>query len=410
MQDLQKRLEEYAKVIIRKGLGLEEGQPVIIRISAALGAFTELLVEEAYRQGASNVRVEFHHQPLTRLHYKYQTTENLSKVSKRYIAELEENIELKPAMLHIDSSDPDGLQGIDQEKMQKVSQAQYPIIKPYRDQLENKYIWCIAAAASPEWAAKVFPDLEEDEAVYKLWDEIMKACHVDGEKDAVKAWDEHNRNFDERSKWLNDHAFDYLHLKSDEGTDFKVWLNDKVEWAGGSEALGTGQVFNPNMPTEEIFTTPISGKAEGIVHSSKPLSTRGQILDNFWIEFENGSAVRWDAEKGKDVLDSLLTMDEGAARLGEVALVPDASPISQSGILYYNTLFDENASCHLAIGRGFSNLLEGFEDMTNEERIAAGINDSMIHVDFMIGSPSMQIDGVTRSGEVVPVFRNGNWA
>lgn len=410
MQDLQKRLEEYAKIIIQKGLGLQEGQPLIIRIDAGHGAFAELLVEEAYRRGSSNVRVEFSHQPLTRLHFKYQTTESLSNVPKRRIAELEENIELKPATLYIDSSDPDGLQGIDQEKMQKVSQAQYPIIKPYRDQLENKYAWCIAAAASPEWAAKVFPELEEDEAVYKLWDEILKACHVDGEKDALKAWDEHNANFDERSKWLNDQAFDYLHLKSAEGTDFKVWLNDKIKWAGGSETLGTGQVFNPNMPTEEIFTTPIAGKAEGVVHSSKPLSTRGQILDNFWIEFENGSAVRWDAEKGKDVLDSLLTMDEGAARLGEVALVPDASPISQSGILYYNTLFDENASCHLAIGRGFSNLLEGFEDMSKEDHEAAGINDSMIHVDFMIGSPSMQIDGVTRSGEIVPIFRDGNWA
>lgn len=410
MQGLQKRLEEYAKIIIQKGLGLQEGQPLVIRMSAAHGAFAELLVEEAYRQGSSDVRVEFNHQPLTRLHYKYQTTESLSEIPPRRLAELQENIDRKPATLFIDSSDPDGLQGIDQEKMQKVSQAQFPIIKPYRDQIENKYAWCIAAASSPEWARKVFPDLDEAEAVDKLWDEILKACHVDGEKDALKAWDEHNRNFDERSKWLNDNAFDYLHLKSDEGTDFKVWLSDKIKWGGGADTLGTGQVFNPNMPTEEIFTTPIAGKAEGVVHSSKPLSSRGQIIDNFWIEFEDGSAVRWDAEKGKDVLDSLLTMDEGARRLGEVALVPDASPISQSGILFYNTLFDENASCHLAIGRGFSNLLDGFEDMSKEEQEAAGINESMIHVDFMIGSPSMQIDGVTRSGEVVPIFRDGNWA
>lgn len=410
MQGLQKRLEEYAKIIIQKGLGLQEDQPLIINISAAHGAFAELLVEEAYRQGSSDVRVEFYHQPLTRLHYAYRTTENLSRVSPRIIAEFEENIERKPATLFIDSSDPDGLQGIDQEKMQKVSQAQFPIIKPYRDQLENKTAWCIAAASSPEWAKKVFPDLDEAEAVDKLWDEILKACHVDGEKDALQAWDEHNRNFDERSKWLNDNAFDYLHMTSDEGTDFKVWLSDKIKWGGGTDTLGTGQVFNPNMPTEEIFTTPIAGKAEGIVHSSKPLSTRGQIIDNFWIEFEDGSAVRWDAEQGKDVLDSLLTMDDGARRLGEVALVPDSSPISQSGILFYNTLFDENASCHLAVGRGFSNLLEGFENMSKEEHEAAGINESMIHIDFMIGSASMNIDGVTRSGEVVPIFRNGNWA
>lgn len=407
MRDL---LEKYAKLIVQMGINVQEGQGVVISIEADQTELAELLVKECYAAGAKKVRVEFGWQAIDKMNMINQDAETLGTLAEWQKAKLQERVDELPALIYIDSADPDGLKGVDPEKMQKVQQMRYPVIKPYRDKMENKYQWCIAAAASRDWAKKVFPEKSEDEAYEALWEAILTSARVTADSDPVKNWEEHNARFHEHCEKLNDMQFDYLHYRSPQGTDLKVWLSDDIIWAGGDEPLGNGVRFNPNIPTEETFTTPIAGKAEGVVYSTKPLSYQGQIIDNFKIRFEDGKAVEWSAEEGEELLGKMLTLDEGAAKLGECALVPHQSPISQSGILFYNTLFDENASCHLAIGAGFTNLVKDYDKYTLEEMYDMGVNKSMTHVDFMIGSAELDIDGYTRDGECVPVFRDGNWA
>jgi aminopeptidase len=318
-------------------------------------------------------------------------------------------VEEIPCRIYIESEDPDGLKGVNIEKMQKASMATYPIIKPFRDAIENKEQWTIAAIPSYKWAQKVFPNDTKRVAYEKLWNEILKTVYVDAENDASLAWENHNREFKERCDWLNNAKFDYLEYKSANGTDFRASLIPSANWLGGGETSLQGYYFNPNMPTEEIFTSPKKGFAEGKLVSTKPLSYQGQLINNFWIVFKEGKAVEWDAEVGKEQLDKMLGMDEGAPYLGELALIPCNSPISNSGVLFYNTLFDENASCHVALGKGFSNVLEGFDKLSLEECTALGINDSMIHVDFMIGTSDMNITGY-KDGKATPIFVNGEWA
>jgi aminopeptidase len=301
------------------------------------------------------------------------------------------------------------MKGVDQEKMSKARRALYPIIKPYREAMENKHQWCIAAVPGKAWAKKVFPDMPVNKAVEELWKVILYTARADG-KNPVTAWKEHNQDLRARCDYLNGLGLQYLEYKSGNGTNFKVELMERSMFCGGMEKTIKGKSFNPNIPSEEVFTTPMAGRAEGIVYSSKPLSYMGELIDEFSIRFENGKAVEVKAKQGEKLLKEMVAMDEGAAMLGEVALIPYNSPICQSGVLFYNTLFDENASCHLALGMGFNDCLKGFEKMTNEERKACGVNDSMIHVDFMIGTPDMDIVGVTRAGERVQIFKNGNWA
>lgn len=315
-----------------------------------------------------------------------------------------------PAMIHILSDDPDGLNGVDQEKMQKSNAARRKIVKKYRDAMENRHQWTIVAAPSKAWAKKVFPGLTCAKAKDQLWEAILQTVRVDKSNDPIEAWAEHNRNFQEKCKILTEYDFDRLHYTSSNGTDFTVWLIPHARWIGGGETALNGVYYNPNMPTEEIFTSPMKGKAEGKLVSTKPLSYQGQLIEDFSITFEAGKAVEWEARKGKDVLGHMIQTDEGSAYLGELALVPYDSPISNVGILFYETLFDENASCHVALGRGFSMALDGFEAMTWEEATNKGINDSLIHVDFMIGSGDLSVDGYTREGKKVTVFHNGNWA
>jgi aminopeptidase len=417
MENFEKRLDDYAKLIVEVGVNVQKGQPVEIRIAADQYVLAEKLTKAAYEAGASSVRVDFNHQPLSLLHNQYKTVEKLAEVSAEDKARLEYSVENLPAMIAITSADPDGLKGMDMAKQQKASAIRYPIIKPYIDKMESKYQWVIAGAASPAWAKKVFPDLPADEALAALWDAIFKTSRMEAGTDPVKNWEKHNASFKAHMDWLNEQHFDYLHYKSAQGTDFKAWLNPKVKWLGGGENLHGGperfghEVFyNPNMPTEEIFTTPMKAKAEGTVYSTKPLSYMGQLIENFSITFKEGKAVEWQAESGAEVLDKMITMDENAAYIGELALVPDSSPISQSGILFYNTLYDENASCHIALGAGFPDLYEDYEKYSREELEKLGVNDSMIHVDFMIGSDELDIDGYTQDGKCVPIFRKGEWA
>jgi aminopeptidase len=285
----------------------------------------------------------------------------------------------------------------------------WKVIKPIRDSMENKYQWVIAAAPGKAWAKKVFPELGEAEAVEKLWEAILYTSRAEG--DGVKAWQEHNADLKSRCEYLNSLGLRKLHYKSANGTDFTVGLIPQAQFlAGAEDTLGTNVRFNPNIPSEEVFTSPMKGQAEGIVYSTRPLSYRGTMIENFSIRFENGKVTEVKAQKGEDALKTLVNMDEGSKMLGECALVPFDSPIRNSGIMFYNTLFDENAACHLALGDGFANCIKDFENYTLEQCREMGINSSMIHEDFMIGSEDLNITGETESGERVQIFKNGNWA
>ena len=402
-------LREYAKLIAKMGVNIQKGQEVMIIAELDQPEFVEMLVQECYKCKASKVTVQFEHQALTKLHVKYQTVKKLSTVEKWEEEKLKHRCKVLPCMIYLMSSDPDGLNGMNQEKNSKAIRAQSKILKPIRDRMENKYQWCIAAAAGPAWAKKMFPGVRTSKAMEMQWEAILKAARADG-ADPVADWEAHNADLDARCRYLNDLGIKELRYKSANGTDFTVGLMAEGRFCGGNETTLSGVVFNPNMPTEEVFVSPKKGEAEGIVYSSKPLSYRGELIENFSIRFEKGRAVEVHAEKGEDLLKEMIGMDEGAAYLGECALVPVNSPISASGLVFYDTLFDENASCHLAMGRGFNECVKDFDKYTLEELREMGINDSIIHVDFMIGTDDLSIDAVLADGTTVPVFRGGNWA
>ena len=403
------QLQKYAKLIVKTGLNVKKGQSVFIVAGLDQPEFVTMVVEECYKAGASEVYVEWSHQPVEKLSSNYRTLESLSEMKPWAKAKWQYKAEKLACRLFIESEDPDGMSGVDQEKMSKARRALFPIIKPFRLAMENKHQWCIAAVPGKAWAKKVFPNLPVNKAVEELWKVILYTARADG-KSPVAAWKAHNQDVHARCEYLNGLGLQYLEYKSANGTDFKVELMERSVFCGGKEKTVKGKSFNPNIPSEEVFTTPMAGRAEGIVYSSKPLSYMGELIDEFSIRFENGKAVEVKAKQGEKLLKEMVAMDEGAAMLGEVALIPYNSPICQSGVLFYNTLFDENASCHLALGMGFNDCLKGFEKMTSEERKACGVNDSMIHVDFMIGTPDMDIVGVTRTGERVQIFKDGNWA
>ncbi len=403
------KLEKYAKLIAGSGLNVQKGQKVVIQCGLDQPDFVTMVVEECYKLGAASVIVKWSHMPVTKLNYTYRTLETLSTVTPVERAEWQSRVDELSCLLWLDSDDPDGLSGTDNEKISKANMARYPVIKPYRDAIENKYQWCIAAVPGREWAKKVFPDLPVEEAVEKLWEAILYTSRVSDEP--VKEWETHNATLAKRCEFLNKYKFDRLEYKSSNGTDFTVGLNPKGIFCGGGETtLGANVYFNPNIPTEEVFTTPMRGRADGKVVATKPLSYQGKLIENFWFEFKDGKVVKLGAEKNRDLLEKMVSMDEGAAYLGEVALIAYKSPINDTGILFYNTLFDENASCHLALGRGFNNCLEDYEQYTNEQCRELGVNNSMLHVDFMLGSADMSIVGVTAEGERVQIFKNGNWA
>ncbi len=403
------QLKRYAKLLAKTGINVVKGQWVVVSAELDQPEFVEMVVEELYRAGAGKVTVEWSHQPLMKTQYKFEKEQSLSALAKWEIEKLEYRKKELPAMLYLESEDPDGLAGIDQEKMTNVRSARMKVIKPYRDAMDNRYQWCIAAVAGKKWAKKVFPHLSVNQAVEKLWDAILTASRADG-ADPVREWARHNDDIAKRCDKLNRLGLVSLEYKSSNGTDFTVGLLPEAQFMGGGEEDLSGRYFNPNIPSEEIFTSPRAGAAEGIVYSAKPLSYQGELIENFSIRFENGKAVEVKAEKNAHLLEKMISMDEGAAKLGEVALIAYDSPINNTGLLFYNTLFDENASCHLALGMGFTNTIRGYENYTKEELHQMGINDSMIHVDFMIGSKDLDIVGVTKTGERVQIFKNGNWA
>ena len=403
-------LRKYAKLAVRKGVNLKKGQGCAIYAQVEQHEFAEMVVEEAYRAGAKWVQVFWQDQAVRKLDLRHQTVTQLSRVEEWEKVQQQMFVDQLPARIHISSEDPDGLKGVSVPKMQKAQAARSTVLRPYRKAIDNKHQWTIIAVPSKKWAKKVFPGVRASVAEEKLWEAILQTVRVTPDNDPEAAWDQHNATLQEKSGKLNALDLDYLHYTAPNGTDFKCWLIPGAKWEGGGATILDGTFYNPNMPTEEVFTSPLKGKCEGTLVSTMPLSYQGNLIENFSITFENGRAVSCKAQQGQELLEKMLHMDEGASMLGELALVPHDSPVSNTGILIYNTLFDENAACHVALGFGFPECVEGFESMTDQELQEKGVNDSIIHVDFMIGSKDLDITGYTRDGKAVQIFKNGNWA
>lgn len=403
----QKLLQDYARLIAQVGGHVGKGEEVWIYASLDEPEFTYMVVEECYKAGAKKVEVIFDYDQLAKLHYKYMTLGNLSKISPMGMARQKYRAKKLPTTIYLMAEDPDGLKGINQTKMAKSRAKIYQKIKKYRDLADGKYKWCIAGVPCKPWAKKVFPDLKENEAVEKLWEAILMTSRVDG-NDPVENWNKHNDFMVGQRNKLNAMDLRKLYYKASNGTDFEVELIPGVSWGAGIEEAPKKGVFNPNIPTEEVFTSPLRGKCEGTLVASKPLSYNGELIEDFSITFKDGKVSSVKARKNQKLLETMVSMDEGASMLGEVALVPYTSPINMSGILFYNTLYDENACCHVALGVGFKELLD--VNLTTEEAKEKGINDSMIHVDFMVGTKDLNIIGEDAKGVKHQIFKDGEWA
>ena len=405
------KLKEYARLIVRTGANVQTGQVVQLSIAVEQHEFAAMITEEAYLAGAKKVNLNWLSDGQNRLHYRYAEEAVLSETLPWEKEKLRQMTEDLPVRIFIESEDPDALAGLDPEKLSHVMQSRAAVAKPYRDQIDGRHQWCIAALPSEAWARKCFPGKSDEEAMKLLYDAVFRTVRISDEGDAVEAWRAHTALIEKKSTWLNSQGFSSLHYESSNGTDFTVQLIPTAHWEGaGSTNRENGAYYIPNMPTEEIFTSPMAGKCEGTLVAVKPLSWNGQLIENFSITFADGKAVSCKAAKGQELLEKMLHMDEGASMLGEVALVPKESPVNRCGFLFYNTLFDENACCHFAVGQGFKEVLPDGDSLSTEEASAAGINDSIIHVDFMVGAEDLNITGIRPDGSCTAIFRNGTWA
>ena len=404
------QLRRYARLIAVTGGGIMPGQSVVLRAGLDQPEFVLMLAEECYRAGAAEVEVEWEYQPLAKLDNRWQSVDTLGTVKPWQEQKLRCRADSLPVMLYLESADPDGLAGIDQQKRAEAMRRRYAVTKPISDQMENRYQWCIAAVPGAGWARKVFPGLPDGEAVERLWEAILSCSRaLDG--DPAENWAQHNAFLTDRCRRLNSMGLVKLEYRSANGTDFTVGLIPEARFLGGAETNPVnGAVYNPNIPSEEVYITPRAGEAEGIVYATRPLAYRGQLIEDFWIRFEGGRAVDCGAGRNEEALRALIAMDEGSCMLGECALVPYESPIRNSGIMFYNTLFDENAACHLALGRGYTSNIENYGSYTLDELRAMGVNASMVHEDFMIGSADLAVTGIRATGERVPIFTDGGWA
>ena len=404
------KLRQYAEVAVRMGVNVQPGQLLVIKGPVDCAPFIRLCVEEGYKAGAGEVIVDWQDELVSRSHYEFGNTETLCRVPKWLIDRQQEFVDRGYCVLHIDSEIPGVMEGIDQDKVQQVVTARRRALEKFQDYtMSNQGQWSIVAIPNREWAMRVFPEYPAEQAVEALWDAILASVRIGMDKDPITLWDEHNRKLSHNNQWLNEQNFKALHFVNDRGTDLTVELPEGHVWAGGCEKSQKGVIFNPNMPTEENFTMPKRTGVNGKVVATKPLSYQGKLIRNFEIEFENGKAVRWSAEESEEALSSLIRFDQGSCYLGEVALIDVDTPISQSGILFYDTLFDENASCHLALGRAYPMNLKNFEQMSEEEMRERGCNFSMVHVDFMFGDETMQITGIRQDGSETVFFREGHF-
>ncbi len=411
MKITRELLQSYARLIVRSGANVRPGQTVLLNIAVEQADFAGMLTEECYQAGAKKVNVEWQSDVISRLHFQYAAQETLAQVLPWEEEKARQMTVDLPCRIFIASQDPDALAGISPEKLSAVGQSRARVLKPYRNAIDGKHQWTIAAYPSEKWAKKCFPEETTENAVARLWEAVLATVRIDGEHDPVAAWQAHTDFISAKAAWLNAQDFRSLHYRSANGTDFTVELIPGARWEGAAAVNNqNGARYIPNMPTEEIFTSPMAGRCEGTLVSTKPLSWNSQLIDHFAITFENGRAVSCRAEKGRELLEKMLVMDECANMLGEVALVPKESPVNRCGFLFYETLFDENACCHVALGAGFKEVLPDGDDLTTAEAQQRGINDSIIHVDFMVGSDDLSIDGIRADGSSAPIFRNGTWA
>ena len=402
-------LDKYAHLLVRKGLNISQDDYLYIISDINQAPLVRKLTEHAYDVGARAVIVNWSDSDMTRLNYIGQSTETLTDIPQNKIDEAKDLLDKKAKRISIRSVNPNALAGVDTEKISATQKANAVAMEETRNATQANHVsWLVAAGAAPEWAALVFPGLEsEEEQVDALWHEIFKATLV-YEDDPIEAWSQHETFLEEKAAFLNNHQFDALHYSAP-GTDLVVGLPLNHVWESAGSVNKQGETFIANMPTEEVFTAPDCRRIDGVVSSTKPLSYGGTVINQMVFEFKDGQVTKASAEEGEDTLLKFLENNEGAKSLGEVALVPHQSPISQSGVTFFNTLYDENASCHLALGSAYATSIQGGADMSREELEAHGLNNSTSHVDFMIGSDKMDIDGITKNGEKVPLFRQGEW-
>ena len=403
-------LIKYASLAVNIGVNIQKDNILVISSPIETAEFARLITEEAYKSGAKDVIVHYGDQKLTKIKLENSSLETISNIPEWQAESYNCYARQEACFISISASDPDGLKGVPVEKIGASQKARTSALKEYFDNsMSNKCRWCVLSVPTLSWAKKVFPKVSDDEAMESLWDVIFKTVRVDTEN-PVNAWEKHNAYLEEKIKFMNNNNFKSVHLKSANGTDLNIELPEGHIWAGGSEGDVNGIPFNANIPTEEVFTLPKKTGVNGIVYSSKPLSYGGNLIDNFSINFKDGKAIDFTAETGYDVLKQMLESDEGAKYLGEVAFVPYNSPISNSKLIFFNTLFDENAACHLAFGRAYESCVKDADKYSEEELEKIGVNNSVIHVDFMIGTSDLEITGINKNGETIQIFSNGNWA
>lgn len=403
-------LIKYASLAVNIGVNIQKDNILVISSPIETAEFARLITEEAYKSGAKDVIVHYGDQKLTKIKLENSSLETISNIPEWQAESYNYYARQEACFISISASDPDGLKGVPVEKIGASQKARTSALKEYFDNsMSNKCRWCVLSVPTLSWAKKVFPKVSDDEAMESLWDVIFKTVRVDTEN-PVNAWKKHNAYLEEKIKFMNNNNFKSVHLKSANGTDLNIELPEGHIWAGGSEGDVNGIPFNANIPTEEVFTLPKKTGVNGIVYSSKPLSYGGNLIDNFSITFKDGKAIDFTAETGYDVLKQMLESDEGAKYIGEVAFVPYNSPISNSKLIFFNTLFDENAACHLAFGRAYESCVKDADKYSEEELEKIGVNNSVIHVDFMIGTSDLEITGINKNGEAIQIFSNGNWA
>lgn len=409
MKNLKDNLDKYADLAVRTGVNIQKGQTLILSSPIEAAEFARIIVKKAYEAGAKNVYVEWSDEDVTLTKFLMAPMETIKEYPMWKAKGYEEMAKEGAAFLSIKAGNPDLLKDVDPNRVSAAMKAASLATQGYRKRLMNdQNSWTLVSVPTKEWAAKVFPELSEEESMDKLWEYIFKVTRVDTEN-PVEAWKEHGNNLKQKLEYLNNKRYKKLYYKAP-GTDLVVELPEKHLWLGGGSDNENGVTFIANMPTEEIFTLPLKNGVNGILSSTKPLSYGGNLIENFSFTFKDGKVVDFTAEKGYETLKNLIETDEGSHYLGEVALVPDDSPISNLNTIFYNTLFDENASCHFAVGKAYPTCIEGGEKMSKEELDENGVNTSLTHVDFMVGSPELEIDGETADGKREPIFRNGNWA
>lgn len=410
MSSFQDKLNEYAKLTVKLGINLQEGQPLVITAPVEGADFVRFLAKNAYKCGASDVFINWNDGELTKLKYENAPMSVFESFPQWKCDAMVDYAEKGAGFISIHADDPELLKDIDPKKIAAANKSAGIGMKPFRKYTMNDInSWCVISIPTKAWAQRVFKDLDGEQAVERLWDAIFKATRMDLE-DPFKAWEDHIKTLEDKVLYLNDKNFKSLHYTSSNGTDLNIELPKYHKWAGGTGKNAKGTFFVANMPTEEVYTLPHKDGVNGVVYSTKPLNYGGSLIDDFKVVFKDGRVVDYEAKVGQEILKDLLDIDEGAKYLGEVALVPHSSPISKAGIIFYNTLFDENASCHLAFGKAYPTSLIGGENMTEEELEAAGVNNSLTHEDFMIGSSDLSIVGRTHEGEEIQIFKDGEWA